>query len=118
MKHHDKKRKLSRSKNQRTALLRGLALALIDKEKITTTEAKAKELRPYIEKLISRAKIDTLASRRLIISKLFNQEKATNKLISNIAPRYSKRNGGYTRVLKLSLRRKGDASKMAVIEFV
>ena len=116
--HHNKNRKLGRPRDQRKALLKSLALALIDKEKITTTEAKAKELRPFIEKLVSKAKEKTLASHRAVISGLFNQEKAAKKLVSEIAPRYEKRAGGYTRVLKLSARRKGDASKMAVIEFV
>jgi large subunit ribosomal protein L17 len=118
MMHHNKNRKLGRPRDQRKALLRSLALALISKEKITTTEAKAKELRPFIEKLVSMAKKNTLASRRLVISRLFNQEKPAKKLIEVIAPRYGKRVGGYTRVLKLSARRKGDASKIAVIEFV
>ncbi len=91
---------------------------MIDKEKITTTEAKAKELRPFIERIISKAKENTLASRRIVISRLFNRKKEAKKIISEIAPRYNKRAGGYTRVLKLSARRKGDASKMAIIEFV
>ena len=118
MLHHNKNRKLSRTRDQRKALLKSLALSLINKEKITTTEAKAKELRPFIEKLISRAKMGNLASQRLILARLFNQNKAVKKLISEIAPRYAKRKGGFTRILKLSARRKGDASKMAVIEFV
>ncbi|MEK7614196.1 MAG: 50S ribosomal protein L17 [Patescibacteria group bacterium] len=118
MLHHNKKRKLGRPRDQRKALLRSLALALIDKEKIITTEAKAKELRPFIEKLVSRAKEETLSSKRIVIARLFNQEKASKKLISDIALRYKKRKGGYTRILKLSARRKGDASKMAIIEFV
>jgi len=118
MKHHDRKRKLGRKRDERSALLKSLALALIEKEKIITTEAKAKELRPFVEKLVSIAKSKTLASRRLVSSRLFNNEKLAKKLVSEIASRYEKRNGGYTRVLKLSNKRKGDASKMAVIEFV
>lgn len=118
MLHHNKKRKLGRPRDQRNALLKSLAMSLIEKEKITTTEAKAKELRPFIERLITKAKENTLSSRRLILSRLSNHGKTASKLISNIAPRYEKRNGGYTRVLKLSARRKGDASKMAIIEFV
>lgn len=118
MLHHNKKRKLGRPRDQRKALLKSLALSLIDREKIMTTEAKAKELRPFIEKIISKAKENTLASRRIVIARLFNRDEAAKKLISEIVPRYEKRKGGYTRVLKLSARRKGDASKLAIIEFV
>ena len=118
MKHHDKKRKLGRPRGQRIALMRSLALSLIKHGKITTTEAKAKELRPYIDRLVTKAKAGSVASRRLLLSRLYNQEKAVSKLISELAPKYSDRNGGYTRVLKLSTKRKGDASGMAVIEFV
>lgn len=118
MMHHNKNRKLGRPRDQRKALLKSLSYALISKEKITTTEAKAKELRPFIEKLVSMAKKNTLASRRLVIARLFNSEKTAKKLIEVIAPRYEKRVGGYTRVIKISARRKGDASKIAVIEFV
>ena len=118
MKHHDKRRKLGRTRDQRKALLKSLALSLIDKGKIMTTEAKAKELRPFIERLVGKAKENTLSSRRIVTSRLFNRESAVKKLFSEIAPRYEKRAGGYTRVLKMALPRKGDASRMALIEFV
>lgn len=118
MMHHNKIRKLGRTSGQRLALLRSLAISLIEREKITTTEAKAKELRPFIERLVTKAKENTLSSRRLVQSRLFNQDKTAKKLIEKIAPRYEKRAGGYTRVIKLGVQRKGDASKMAVIEFV
>jgi large subunit ribosomal protein L17 len=117
MRHHNNVRKFGRNKNQRTALLKGLALALISHGRIETTEAKAKELRPMIEKLITKAKIDTLSSRRLIIARLYGLTAEANKLINDIAPKYKSRTGGYTRITKLP-RRAGDASKMAVIEFV
>lgn len=117
MRHHNNKRKLGRKKNQRNALMKGLVLSLIAHEKIETTEAKAKELRPMIEKLITKANIGTLASRRSIVSSLYNKTSEANKLIEEIAPRYKERNGGYTRITKLP-RREGDASKMAIIEFI
>ena len=92
-------------------------LALIAHEKIETTEAKAKELRPMIEKMVTKANVGTLASRRLVISRLYNLTAEASKLIDTIAPRYKGHNGGYTRITKLP-RRAGDASKMAVIEFI
>ena len=100
----------------RRALLRSLALSLIQKEKIITTEAKAKELRPFIEKLVTKGKRKSLASQRLLVARLGNNEGA-NKLITHIATRYQERAGGYTRITKLP-QRGGDASKMAVIEFI
>jgi large subunit ribosomal protein L17 len=117
MRHHNNIRKFGRNKNQRNALLKGLMLSLIAHGKIETTEAKAKELRPFIEKIISKAKIGTLSSKRTIISRLYNKTAEVNKLINEIAPKYKDRDGGYTRISKLP-RREGDASKMAIIEFV
>lgn len=102
MRHHNQNRTFGRPRNQRTALLRGLALSLIEHERITTTEAKAKELRPYIEKIITKGKNDTVASRRLIMSTLGEpKDDLVRKLFSDIAKRYSDRNGGYTRIIKL-----------------
>ena len=109
-------RKFGRTKNQRRALLASLALSLIVREKIKTTEAKAKELRPMVEKLITKGKTGTLASRRAIISKL-NSEKAADKVLKSLSPKYIDRKGGYTRIIKIG-RRKSDASQMAYIEFV
>lgn len=117
MRHHNANRTFNRSKNQRTALMKGLAASLITRERIETTEAKAKELRPKIEKMITRAKAPTLANKRLLLSGLYHDNTAVKKLVETIAPRYSERSGGYTRITKL-MPRKGDASKMAVIEFV
>ena len=117
MRHHKTIRKFKRDKDERRALLRSLATALIKHGKINTTEAKAKELRPYLEKMVSRArKGDTLASRRLIISRLGNKE-MTTRLFKDIAPKYRERPGGYTRVIKLGSRG-GDGAKVARIEFV
>lgn len=117
MRHHNNIRKFGRPKNQRSALMKGLVLSLIKHEKIETTEAKAKELRPRIEKLITKAKENTLASRRIIDSRLYNSAIASKKLIESIAPKYKNRKGGYTRITKLPSRQ-GDASKIAIIEFV
>lgn len=116
MKHHNSNRKFGRKASTRRALLRSLAVALIQDEKITTTEAKAKELRPYIEKLVTPGRTQSLAARRLIQSRI-GSENASKKLIQEIAPRYTDRPGGYTRITKLPAR-SGDAARMAVIEFV
>lgn len=119
MKHHKAIRKFGRDQAGRVALLRSLALALITHEHVKTTEARAKELRPFIETLVTRGRNATLASRRIIISRLGGTtgEEGAKKIIDEIAPRYVERPGGYTRILKLP-RRAGDRSKMAVIEFV
>jgi len=117
MRHHNKNRKFGRTKNQRKALISGLAISIVKHGKIKTTLAKAKELRPYIEKIVTRSKKDTLASRRLVSSKLGNQPSISNKLFTDIGPKYKERAGGYTRIVKLAPR-KSDASPMAIIEFV
>lgn len=116
MRHHNTNRKFGRKRNQRKALLKSLALSLVMHEKIKTTEAKAKELRPFVEKLITRGKVSGLFSRRLLIARLGDKE-GSKKLIEELAPRYKKREGGYTRIIKLP-RRISDASPMAIIEFV
>ena len=119
MKHHKSMRKFGRDHAGRLALMRSLALALIKEEHIETTEARAKELRPFIEKLITKGRKGDVASRRLIISQLGGTEgeEGAKKIIENFATRYQSRPGWYTRVFKLA-RRAGDASKMAIIEFV
>ena len=116
MRHHVKNRKLGRKTDERKAFMRSLARALIKNEKIKTTETRAKELRPFIEKLITKGKVDTLSSHRIIISRLGSVE-GVKKLCGDISPRYKEREGGYTRITKLPAR-PGDASKMAIIEFV
>ena len=119
MRHHNTIRKFGRVKNQREALLRSLARALIIDGKIMTTEAKAKELRPFVEKLVTKAKQATLVSRRLLVARLGGggEKEPVKTLIDTIAPKYKNRPGGYTRVIKIAPR-KSDSSKMAVIEFV
>ncbi len=117
MRHHNQNRTFGRPRNQRTALLRGLALALIEHGRIQTTEAKARELRPYVEKLITKGKNDTVASRRLVQSTLGEPDAAvTQKLFSEIAKRYTDRNGGYTRIVKLGDTKAG--RREACIELV
>jgi large subunit ribosomal protein L17 len=118
MRHHNKIRKFGRVRKQRTALMRSLAIALITHGKIQTTESKAKELRPLVEKLITKARTDSLFSRRFAGKMLGGRNvSAVSKLFTGIAPGYAERKGGYTRILKLSPR-KSDGSKMAVIELI
>jgi large subunit ribosomal protein L17 len=100
MRHHSKGRAFNRPSNQRAALLRSLARSLIIHETITTTEAKAKELRPYIEKLISHGRIDTVANRRLVAARLGNDSEVVSKVFTALSPRYATRPGGYTRIVK------------------
>lgn len=107
----------ARPSNQRRALMRALARAIVLEERISTTEAKAKALRPFIERLITHAKKNTIASRRLVLSRLQDAE-ATQKLCTTIAPRYADRKGGYTRIIKRTKRGSNDARKLAFISFV
>jgi len=116
MRHNKTTAKLSRNSGQRKALLSNLAMQLILFEAITTTEAKAKELRKYIEPMITKARGGTLAHRRLLIGTL-PVKKAVSKLFDVIGPRFKDRDGGYTRIIKIE-RRAGDGAKMAKIELV
>lgn len=114
--HGYKGRKFGRERNQRNALIKGLATSLIEYKKIETTLPKAKETSRYIEKLITKAKKGDLAKRREVIASLSTQ-KAAKKLIDVIAPQLSNRNSGYVRVKRTRIR-VGDAAQMATIEFV
>ena len=116
MRHRIKQRKLNRPTSHRTALLANLAASLIEHEQITTTLPKAKELKPFVDKLISIGKKGDLASRRRAVSKIRDKD-AVKKLFEVIAPRYKERNGGYTRIMKFG-HRFGDAADVAVIELV
>jgi large subunit ribosomal protein L17 len=116
MRHKVGGRKLQRTSAHRAALFRNMSAALIKHEQITTTVAKAKELRPYVEKLITLAKKGGLSNRRLAHAKLLDDTQLV-KLFDVIGPRYADRNGGYTRVIKAGIRM-SDASPMAIIEFV
>ena len=109
-------RKLSRYKDQRIALLRGLAGDLIRHERITTTLAKAKETRVVAAKLITHGKKGTLHHRRLALAQI-PDKKVVEKVFGEVAPRYSERAGGYTRIIRLG-RRQGDGAAMAIIELV
>lgn len=117
MKHSVKRRTLGRTKRQRVALLRSLARSLVLHDGITTTVAKAKELRPFVEQLVTASKANTLASQRLVRMRLGNMNDAVRKLHADIAPRYSARNGGYTRIILLGRVGKRVAES-ARIEFV
>ena len=116
MRHKSGGRKLQRTSAHRTAMFRNMSASLIKHEQITTTVAKAKELRPYIEKLVTLAKRGGLANRRLAQSRLLD-ETQLKKLFDVIAARYADRAGGYTRVIKAGIRA-SDAAPMAIIEFV
>ena len=116
MRHRVGGRKLQRTSAHRTALFRNMSAALIKHEQITTTLAKAKELRPYVEKLITLAKKGGLSNRRLAHARLLDETQLV-KLFDVLADRYGSRNGGYTRVIKAGIRA-SDASPMAIIEFV
>ena len=116
MRHRKAGRQLRRTSEQRLALLRNLATSLIEQGAIETTEAKAKELRPFVEKLITKAKSGTLHARRLAVRHVQKREIA-DKLFQEIGPRYATRAGGYTRILKTG-HRKGDGAEMARIELV
>lgn len=116
MRHRVAGRKLGRTSSHRLAMFKNMAAALIKHEQITTTLPKARELRPYVEKLITLAKKGGLSNRRLAISRLKDLEQVA-KLFDTLGPRYASRQGGYVRVLKAGIRG-SDAAPMAVIEFV
>ena len=116
MRHRVGGRKLQRTSSHRAALFRNMAAALIKHEQITTTLAKAKELRPYVEKLVTLAKHGGLSNRRLAMSRLMDEVQLA-KLFDVLASRYADRNGGYTRVIKAGIRM-SDSAAIAIIEFV
>ncbi|MGL3819843.1 50S ribosomal protein L17 [Sphingopyxis sp. R3-92] len=116
MRHKVGGRKLQRTSAHRTAMFRNMSASLIKHEQILTTVAKAKELRPYVEKLVTLAKRGGLANRRLAMARLMD-DKQLVKLFDVLAERYKDRAGGYTRVIKAGIRA-SDAASMAVIEFV
>lgn len=116
MRHLKSKRKLNKTSSHRKAMLANMALALIKHEQIQTTLPKAKELAPYVDKLISLGKKGDLASRKKAYS-ILPEKKWATKLFNELSERYQERNGGYTRVLKAGFRY-GDSAPMAVIELV
>lgn len=116
MRHRKKGKILDRKRDQRRSLLKNLASSLVKTERIKTTLAKAKFLRPKIEKIISIGKKNNLQTRRRLIS-FFNDPKLAKKILEEVSVRYKERKGGYTRIIKIG-RRGGDGAKMAMIEFV
>ncbi len=116
MRHKKQGRKLNRTSSHRMAMFANLSVSLIEHEQLVTTLPKAKDLRPYVEKLVTLAKRGDLHARRQAISRTRSPE-AVAKLFSNLAPRYAGRNGGYTRIMKAGFRY-GDNAPLAVIEFV
>lgn len=109
-------RKLGRDTAHRTAMLRGLVTFFFEKGKIETTVTRAKEVQAMAEKMLTIAKEDNLHNRRMVLS-FITKEAVTNKLFTEIAPKYAERNGGYTRVTRIGPRR-GDAAEMAILELV
>jgi large subunit ribosomal protein L17 len=116
MRHRKNKNTLDRKTGPRTALFKNLAQSLVLYEKIKTTEAKASAIKPIVEKLITRAKIDSLHNRREIM-KFLPTQNAVKKIFEVLGPRFKERGGGYLRIVKIG-ERKGDAAKMVIIEFV
>jgi large subunit ribosomal protein L17 len=108
--------RLGGSPSHQRKILSNLASSLITEERVTTTEARAKSLRPYVEKIITKARRGDLHSRRLVLRKITNNDVVT-KLFDEVGPRYEDRPGGYTRIVKLGPRR-GDGAEMALIELV
>ena len=116
MRHLKRGRKFGRERGIRRSFLKNLVNNLVTQERILTTEARAKELRPYIERMVTYGKKQNLAGLRLLLKRL--TKKAAYKVYYEIAPRYEKRSGGYTRIKKMAILRKGDGAKLASIEFV
>jgi large subunit ribosomal protein L17 len=117
MRHQKTRNKLSRDSAHRKALLMNLSKEIIEHERIETTQAKAKAVKPEIEKLITLAKRGDLHARRQVLATLSQDKFAVHKLFDEVAPRYAERPGGYTRILKLGPRR-SDATEMVYIELV
>jgi len=115
MRHMNQGRKLNRTSAHRKALFRNLVLALVQHERIRTTDAKAKELRRYADRMVTLGKRGDVAARRLAFAFMQSRD-AVKKLFIEIAPRFKERNGGYTRVIKFGIRR-GDAAPLSIIEF-
>lgn len=116
MRHRKKGKVLDRKVGPRTALLRGLAVSLILYEKMQTTKAKAKAVKPIVERLITRGKENTLAARRYLLKYLY-KEAAVKKVLEELGPRYKDRKGGYTRIINVG-RRQGDGAEVVQIELV
>ena len=116
MRHKHGYRKLSRTSSHRKAMFKNISIAMIEREKIETTLPKAKELKRFMEKLVTKAKVNDANAHKAVFAVLQDKE-ATKKLMNEIAPKYETRNGGYTSIVKTRIRR-GDATQMAYISFV
>ncbi len=116
MRHRKKGKVLDRKVGPRTALLRGLAVSLVLYEKMQTTKAKAKTIKPIVERLITRGKENTLTARRYLLKYLY-KEAAVKKIMEELGPRYKERKGGYTRIINVG-RRQGDGAEVVQIELV
>ncbi len=118
MRHKVQGRKFGMKRGRRQSFVRNLVVEMIKRERIETTEARAKEIRPRVERMVHIGKQGTLAARRLLLSRLNNNTTVVRKLVETIAPRYAERPGGYVRIVKTARARKRDGAHVAVIEFV
>lgn len=117
MNHGKKGRTFGRKRDVRKAFINSLAEALILRERIVTTEARAKEIRPFVESMVTKAKSGTVSVRRNLIATLAGREKVAKKLMDVLAPRFKDRKGGYTRITKV-VKKSSDGRKSALIEFI
>lgn len=116
MRHRRAGRKLNRTTSHRKAMLRNMVTEFLDKERIVTTVPKAKELRPFAERMITLGKRESLHARRQALA-VIRRKEVVHKLFDSLAPRFADRNGGYTRIIRVG-QRKGDSAEMAIIEFL
>lgn len=117
MRHNKHKNLLGVARSHRKSMMRNLAISLIEHGQINSTQSRCKAIQPYVEKLVTIAKSDTVANRRLAFSKL-NSKKAVKGLFETVAPKFKARNGGYTRIVKSAEPRQGDGASMGIIAFV
>ena len=117
MAYHKRGRKFGRKRDQRKQLMRSLARSVILHTRVQTTEARAKSIRPYLEKIVTKAAVNDLPTRRLLLSRFNNDAAVVKKLLEDLGPKYKDRNGGYTRITKVESR-PGSGRTVAVIEFV
>lgn len=117
MRHQNRKYRIGTNPSHRKSLMRNLAISMIGNGQIKTTHAKAKAIKPFVEKLITLAKVDSVAARRLAFSKL-NNKKAVQTLFNDVAPKFRERPGGYTRIMRLADGRVGDNAPMSIISLV
>lgn len=117
MRHRKKGKKFHRTRSERKTFIRNLVANLIRTERMTTTDARAKAIRPFAERLVTIAKRQSLSARRLVLARIHTED-AAHKLFDEIAPRYAERRGGYLRITRLAKTRRRDGTRMARIEFI